>query len=676
MWIRRITLHNWSNYEHTVLEFPRPDDRRGVVLIGAENGVGKTRLLEAVTLCLFGQQGVQHLTRAQPLSYPEFLNSAFRQHANELKASVKMDIDGDDGHPLAIERIWEFGGNQQYQKDVLHIEENGCPVSPPALEEEQDFQRGFIAQRFLPCPLAPFFFFDSAQVRRLADRNRDQQVRDGVGGILGVPLLRELINDLNNYAGKRRKETGKIGDVSLDALQGEMTVLDRKNKEVQEKIAGLNEDISKTEKEQMSLISELQNIGGNDVATVGALHEESGNKKKERRDCTDQLEKILTGDFALALTGSDLIDSTVGRLNAEIARGEWEHGREIGGQKFSQFLDNFAESQLQLNPPLSSDQDAQLRKKMRAAWDGIWHPMPKNCASEYWHTFLNADELTEASVHLDRLRNESIGKIRSLRMRVIELDKDIRALDSRIAHVAGGNPDAAKQLQERMKKCQESIRVLNDEKSQQERICLATESDLNTKRQEFARLSKAIEYSQPRLRQANIANAYAQTVDEIIRRAYPKHINDIAETMTSAYLAMAKENIVSKIEIGEDCSVKMLTHDNHDLREVNPLSQGENQIFTLSLIAAIVAVSKNRFPFIIDTPLGNLDTDHRRKFLQYFSSSMDNQVILLSTNEEVRKEELALLRPRLAKKLHITKQSHEGSVRNVVKPGYFPEVEQ
>ena len=49
MWIKRIKLKNFKSYAEAEFEFPAPEQGRNLVLIGAENGHGKTTLLEAIT---------------------------------------------------------------------------------------------------------------------------------------------------------------------------------------------------------------------------------------------------------------------------------------------------------------------------------------------------------------------------------------------------------------------------------------------------------------------------------------------------------------------------------------------------------------------------------------------------------------------------------------------------
>lgn len=75
MWIERIELSNFKAYENQSFEFPKPAAGKNIVLIGGMNGHGKTTLLEALYLCLYGEDATHHLARAglRDNAYAKFL---------------------------------------------------------------------------------------------------------------------------------------------------------------------------------------------------------------------------------------------------------------------------------------------------------------------------------------------------------------------------------------------------------------------------------------------------------------------------------------------------------------------------------------------------------------------------------------------------------------------------
>lgn len=78
MWISKLELTCFKSYQHQVFDFPEPDAGRNIVLIGGMNGFGKTSILEALYLCLYGKEAIIHLARAglktdDKKGYPTFL---------------------------------------------------------------------------------------------------------------------------------------------------------------------------------------------------------------------------------------------------------------------------------------------------------------------------------------------------------------------------------------------------------------------------------------------------------------------------------------------------------------------------------------------------------------------------------------------------------------------------
>ena len=72
--------------------------------------------------------------------------------------------------------------------------------------------------------------------------------------------------------------------------------------------------------------------------------------------------------------------------------------------------------------------------------------------------------------------------------------------------------------------------------------------------------------------------------------------------------------------------MRLLGDKGRDLRTLDA-SAGEEQIFALSLIAAITKVSGARVPVVMDTPLARLDTEHRTNVLRYFASQASDRAL-------------------------------------------------
>src|SRR4051812_27303643 len=231
MFLRSIQLRDWKAYASGQFDFPVPTKNKNVVLIGAKNGYGKTSLLEAIILGLYGRDGMHALARAvttnsdEDKSYDEFMERAL--HAQALpqgRTSIAIQIVLEDAvERLKIVRRWHFTGSGKHRRTDEEVNlftgKDEEPVKVPGLrpsrEDKDDYYRSVIARQFIPFHLTEFFLFDGERVQQLARQQKADTVKAGVEGILGVQLLRVLQQNLLDYAQTRRRGVENIEDETL-----------------------------------------------------------------------------------------------------------------------------------------------------------------------------------------------------------------------------------------------------------------------------------------------------------------------------------------------------------------------------------------------------------------------------------------------------------------------------
>ena len=106
--------------------------------------------------------------------------------------------------------------------------------------------------------------------------------------------------------------------------------------------------------------------------------------------------------------------------------------------------------------------------------------------------------------------------------------------------------------------------------------------------------------------------------------------------------------------------------------ELSRLSKGERQIFILALYWAIIMISGQDIPFIIDTPYARIDANHRKEISEKFFPNISKQVVILSTDEEINEEYYKIIHPYVAKEYLLT--NDESINKTTVENKYFFEV--
>jgi DNA sulfur modification protein DndD len=99
------------------------------------------------------------------------------------------------------------------------------------------------------------------------------------------------------------------------------------------------------------------------------------------------------------------------------------------------------------------------------------------------------------------------------------------------------------------------------------------------------------------------------------------------------------------------------------------LSAGERQLLATSILWGLAKASGRALPTIIDTPLGRLDSSHRRHLLERYFPVASHQVILLSTDEEIDEASLKHLKQFVGREYQLTFNEQDRSTQ--IEKGYF-----
>lgn len=659
MHLLSVKLINWRSYRNASFSFPRPHGNKNVILITAPNEYGKTSFFEAVTLGIFGRDGLFLIPRIRTEdrrkeSYSSFLQGVLHSRALESGApvcSVELEWEDEDGEPIEIRRRWHFRNNGSHRvgddETIIYRGRRRKPVEPPASEEDREaWMRDYIVQRFLAPHLAEFFLFDGEQVQRYANRDMRDQVRRGVEGLLGLPILRELKNSLEGYAQRRRSRVAKPSDTVVQDVNDRIEKLERKIAEEDERQSNADKGLANIVDEFNDLTQRLNGRGEGTVSLLKALMEDAERYRHDADREFASLTDLLSGDVALAVAGPELRDNTIDRLQSEATRQAWEAGRDEGSRNLDRFAADLSERIARLDPPILGSYQEGVIAAAKAAWQALWHPPPDDCADDYLHAALAGP--TRART-IDRLK--AVGELAAVEVsRHVErfhTARDRAAAKRREAlEVEQVSPDIEKWAA-RLSELSELRGKYFEQRDAASRAIEAARAELADRRAELGRYVSQLNARAPELAYAELADAYAGLIDRLLDVAVPHEVGEVAKEMTTAWKSMAHHSDrVDRIEISPDCEVRMLAIDGTDLHAIEK-SAGANQIFTQALIAALTKVSRRTFPFIVDTPLARLSLEQRLGVLRTFTDR-SGQVILLSTDQEIVEDKLDAIRHRIA----------------------------
>jgi len=692
MHLQAITIMNWKVYESAHFEFPAPVRGQNLVLIGAPNGHGKTSFFEAVILGLFGKKGLPLVEHA---SYPNAANAGKQPQPNYMRfmegvlhrgargngratCSVEM-VFADAGEKTELKRTWHFRAGGSFTGDeeiVIRKGSNRKPVGPENGVGGSDRENWFhehIDREFLPHSLARFFLYDGEQVRFLAEQGMAPQVRMGIEGLLGLPILRDLKTSLRDYAARLKRLTRQAHDDAGDALELEIKGLEGTRDQNAKKLGEIEPQLASLRQEQDRLTREIGVHGGRTQFDFEEQSKLLAKHNVAKMQADDELQKMLEGEISLALVGSRLREALAGRLKSEGIRADWEAGQQHGETNLGRFTASLKEKIRDAFPELTNLRLEDVIDCVRGAWKDI-HLTPANCAENYLHGYLSIAERANVIEKLTAPGAISAPAVVRVLDTISESETKIKSIQEMMSRAQSVRPE----FEQKHKRLQ-ALNVEIPEKSKDvgvlERENVGLDGQINAKHQAVARQASLRAQSEPANRKRAHALKIANIIDEISAKTMPMQIRAISDAMTGAFTQMAHKELVSKIEISDNFDVLLKTAGDNVI-ETHELSAGEKQIFTQALIAAVVEVSSHSFPMIIDTPLGRLDEQHRKEVLRHLALR-DHQVILLSTNTEVVGEYLGAIDRHVQKKYRLRFAKNGDDVgKSEAAEGYFSSTER
>ena len=683
MHLKSVELRDWRSYRHARFEFPPTQENKNVILVRAPNEHGKTSFFEAVTLGLFGRDGLFMVPRArvaltgeiqdrQAITYSQFLQGVLHRRAiaqGRQSCSVTLEFIDEDGEHIELVRKWHFSARGEHKpaEDALLIYEGleRLPVALPATVTDRDaWYRDYIAKTFLPAPLAEFFLFDGEQVQRYANKGMASQVKQGIEGLLGLPILKSLRESLIKYAQAKRAGVAAPSD---EVVQRVELAIQKLEEQIEKDRSQLNQALQllpALQQESSNLIQQLGRGGEGSVALLGELFKEEQALRSEAQRATESLERILASDVAIAIAGPELREAAVARLNAEKIREEWDSAKNRSNTNLDRFVNELVVRLGVGEPSLQAKQISRVIEEVANSWDTLWHPAPEGSAESFLHSALTGSIRLQTVARLNEVAQRSSADLTSLvstfrtSLELAEAKKRERLELERLAPETEG-------LSNRLKQISEEIGRLESQKDSAQRSLDMSEAELGSKRAELGRYMESKGKGGPALSNAATAERVSETLSEILNEAVPTQVTAIAEAMTVAWQNMAHmSDRVSKIEITPECEVRMLNKKGENLHDIDK-SAGAMQIFTQALIWAVTHVSGQKFPFIVDTPLARLSRQQRLGVLKTFTNR-SGQVILLSTDEEVVDDKLDAIRDKILIAYQLKVRQEDGVVTTVV----------
>lgn len=607
MIIKKLILHNFGVYADTnIMEF---SGKRPVVLIGGMNGRGKTTILEAVLLSLYGSNSFAY-TESKYQSYGQYLKSYVNKKDGTLESFVEIvfSMDNSDEEVYQVHREWD--ANAQRVHERIWVKKNG--EDSAFLTENWPM----FVESILPSALSNFFFFDGEKIAELAVEETSLQMKESIKAMLGISVLDILDSDISKIITRIGKKISSNQDL------GKLEELRNEKEAASEELRMLDEEIDDLEKKKNRLVTELENLnseyqvkGGDIVEQKHDLMQERANKLTALASNQEDRYEMAAGELPLALVMPLLAD-----IKEE---GEVEHNRMISSLALSKIKDLYSE------------------------FEG------KNANTDKFISFMQEKVEDDQSENIYNLSDSTLYKVGMLydhgletaKEQVSKLIKDEKKYQKKIDEIDGYLSvdidekelsdlfKAIKATEKEITNCEIEIEDYHKKRSSLNNNYIILSS-------EFSRMAESVLSSLEAVDSDERVVKYAHMAKDIIEqykiRLQARKTSILAATMTDCYKKLAnKKNLVSNIEMDPETLDLTYLNKEGDIVTKERLSAGEKQLMVISLLWSLAICSKKKLPVIIDTPLSRLDSAHRESLITTYFPNASEQTIILSTDSEI-----------------------------------------
>lgn len=654
-----LVLQNFGPYQGRQVINLRPEtdnNPRPIILFGGMNGGGKTTLMDAIRLCLYGSRA-QCSTRGN-LSYSDFLSQSVNRNTPPTdKAQIELAfkiVQDDQPTVLRIVRSWEK--EPKDGKDTLGIIDGEW--SDKALANTWD---EFI-ENLLPLGISNLFLFDGEQVKELAELDTPPPtVVAAIQSLLGLELSERLATDLDILVSRKRKEIASAKELAtLEELEKSFKQQNEERKAVEQELSALETKLQDAEKQQR-LASDKFIYEGGKIARDRSQLEIQQRELINQADTARQMMRELAESALPLVLISPLLEQA--KLQAEQesrqlqAKMAWSVLKERDNRLFDYI------NQLSLIPQQLAKIQTFIDKENQALQQELVGK------EEPW---LLTDE--EALIQLETLLKHDLNyqkfKAEKKQEKLQELELEIDSLDRQIAKAA--SPEAYKILEDAVRNTQNAVAKLKavyetrkHHFNELDRILTKTKRELEDYSEENIKLRNNQHIV------ASVAKVKA-TLKLFKEKLTLKKLNKLEIEVTECFLYLLhKADLVHRVAIDTYTFSLSLYDFSGQLVPKHRLSAGEKQLLAIAFLWGLARVSGRHLPVAIDTPLGRLDSSHRSNLVERYFPTASHQVILLSTDTEVGKVEVERLRE-LDAIAHQYLLKYDSTQRQTItEPGYF-----
>jgi len=632
---------------------PSPD--QPITLFGGLNGEGKTTLLDAMQLALYGK--LARTSNRGTIAYDEYLRKCSHRHApDDARSAVRIDFrytsDGVE-NSYSVERAWMSSGAV---KETLCVTKDGSDDTELADRWDEYFTE------IMPISVSQLYLFDGERVKELAEpRNSTRILRTAVQSLLGLDVVDQLSRDLLTLEMRKRKEVGS--ETEKAAIEDAQQAVGRAQT-LRDSLAAQSRkaraELSDAREHRSSVDREFQLRGGHLYEEREAIEQKQRETRTSLDECRNELREFATGSVPLLII-LDQAECVVEQAHEEADALRNEITLDLlleRDRKALEVLDGATD-----DPSVS-----------RALQRFLTSDMEKRRRSSETRRYLDLSPTQLSSI--EALVTHELPRVREIAADLLQRHEGLVRSGDALERKLAGLPS------------EESLEEILDERSQVRRAVQNAEARVQVLDEELEKAETAVEARTGAL-VALIETAVGQDFQHEDTGRVVIHASHVREALEGFRELMVdhharriegsilecfrqllrKDKLITEMRLHtEDSSLELIGPGGSPI-DSDRLSAGESQLLAVAILWGLARASGRVLPVAIDTPLSRLDSTYRDNLISLYFPRASHQVLLLSTNKEIDSEALADLEPAIGHRYRL--KYDEESDSSEILDGYF-----
>ena len=602
------------------------NDLENLTIILADNGSGKTSLVNALTWCLYGEGLHDVRNKSEPLYNLRAAKEleSNENSINEVKVEVKIrfySFEDEKKKYFSIYRSLSFQkwGNGKWGDafaDHLIVDET-----------DKDILEDGVAQNAInnkiPKEMFQYFFFNGATLSNYFKNESELSLKTSIEQISQVGLIDKVYDHLvktSDSINKRFNKKKPKGSVNYNKLINEkMQEQQHKESEIKDNhnkidiaIRNVNKCVEKLKQVDSGYVNELTQKRKNKESMEKKLKQ---NIKEDRKN----YEKLILELFPIAVLFDELVDS----INiADDARKKKTAPPQIERDLLNDILeDGFCICGVKLED----------------------HP---ECVTELKKRLNNTSKIKQEVFYEDYYdlkkvltKLKDLPKIESLRRSIKQNEENINEINIQINQISDELAEFdIEDVREYERQSQKNKKIIEDLRKRNKSLS----ADINTlkkdieklkrKRSEAGELEGELKILNNKIKFCEEAITILSDLNNNVQKHIREKVNDkTRKQFTSINWAYDKYRDVT---IKDDYKI-VITKSTGQKITPGDLSDGEENLLALSFMMALHSLSGFEIPLIIDAPLEKLDKSKRIEFISGLHEyTSDKQIIFLFTDSQ------------------------------------------